>query len=607
MALVLRRDLPQDSSLALIRRIFSDNFREFAVKYAIAFGFMALVAATTSLSAWIMRDVVNEIFVAKDFSKLLQVTVAILVIFAVKGIASYGQVVTLSKVGNAIVAKNQRKMFAHILRQDSAFFNRHGASDLITRISHNAQAVREVINIIVTSFGRDLLSLIGLVSVMVIQDPLLSLVSLIIAPPAIYGVAYLVKRVRRLAHAEVLSLARIVQVMQETAAGIRIVQSFGIEPQMQSAMNGAVSGVEQRANKMAELGARTSPLMETLGGCAFALVIMYSGWQTIVSGKTPGEFISFLTALLLAYEPAKRLSRLQVTIETGLIGGRMMYEILDSPPKIVDAQNALPLDIQAGELKLTSIEFSYIPEQKVLKDLSVICEGGKVTALVGPSGGGKSTVFSIVQRLYDLQGGAVCIDGQDIRHVTLRSLRQNMSLVSQDTVLFTGSVRENIGFGRAEASDEEIEQAARDALAHDFICELPNGYKTLIGESGHTLSGGQKQRLAIARALLKNAKLVLLDEATSALDNETEAKLQVAMRRLMSGRTTLVIAHRLSTIRHADKICFLRNGAIIEQGSHEELIAQEGAYAALVNLQFSKAEDAASKSSATQVEAAHFG
>ncbi|WP_208976317.1 ABC transporter ATP-binding protein [Polycladidibacter stylochi] len=582
----------RSTTRGIIARIFADNFLEFAPKYAIAFAFMAAVAATTSLSAWIMRDVVNEIFVAKDFSRLLQVTLAIITIFAVKGVASYGQMVTLSRVGNAIVAKNQKRLYAHLLICDAAFFQQHGASDLITRISHSANAVREVINLLVTSIGRDLLSLIGLVTVMVLQDPLLSLISMVIAPPAILGIAYLVRRVRALARAEVLSLARIVQVMQETAIGIRIIQSFGIQPHMKREMNKAIGDVEARANKISELGARSSPLMETLGGCAFATVILYSGWQSILLGKSPGEFISFLTALLLAYEPAKRISRLQVHLETGLIGGRMIYEILEKKPNVVDQEKAPQLKVGRGEIVLHNTGFCYISGYPVLHELDLHVKAGEVTALVGPSGGGKSTILALVQRLYDVNSGSVSIDGQNVKDVQLSSLHEAISLVTQDTVLFTGTIKDNIAFGRPDASFEQIKQAAKSALADEFIESFANGYETRIGEAGISLSGGQRQRLAIARAILKNAPILLLDEATSALDNETEAKLQKALEHLMRGRTTLVIAHRLSTIRHADTICLIKNGSLVEAGNHSTLMANNGPYAALYGMQFSREEAA---------------
>lgn len=576
----------QNSSRYLIHRLLSENFRTYARKYALAFVFMGLVAASTALSAWIMRDVVNEIFVDRDFSKVWLISGTVMVIFIVKGLATYGQTVILALVGNAIVADHQRKLYRHFLSQGADFFHDYPSSELITRISHNAQAARNVLNMLVTSFGRDLFSLIGLILVMVIQDPIMSMIAFFVAPPAIYAVSRLVKRVKKIAKAEFLSLTQITQNMQESALGYRIIRTFGLQSVMGNHMGEAITGVELRANKIAKLGARTSPLMETLGGIAIAMVILYSGYRTIVGGQSPGEFISFLTALLLAYEPAKRLSRLQVGLESGLVGVRLMFEILDRPSKLIEKEEAKDLQIDKGSITFNNVSFSYQEDEAIIKGLTLTANGGERTALVGPSGGGKSTLLALVQRFYDVSDGSISVDGQDIRDITLNSLNDHIALVTQDTVLFTGTIGENIAYGRIGASQEEIEQAAKDAFAHDFIMGLPEGYDTLVGENGASLSGGQKQRLAIARAILKDAKIVLLDEATSALDSESEAKVQAAFDRLSEGRTTLVIAHRLSTIRNADKICVIKAGSLMEEGSHEDLMANEAHYAKLVQLQF---------------------
>lgn len=579
-----------ESSLPLIHRLFRENFGEFKRRYAIAFFFMGLIALTTSLSAWIMKDVINEVFLSRDISRIWMIAGVVLTIFLVKGMASYGQVVTLSRVGNAIVARVQTRLYDHLLKLGVDYYQKQPSSELITRMSHNAASAREVMNLIVTSFGRDFLSVIGLTTVMVLQDPVLSFFALVIAPPAIISVSKLIKRVRKFAKEEFLSLAKVISAMQETAQGIRIIKSFTMEDRMRSVMGDAIAAVESRANKIAQIQARTSPLMETLGGVAIAAVILYSGLSVTQGGQSPGEFMSFLTALLLAYEPAKRLARLHVNLEANLIGVRLMYEVLDEAPRQHNASTQA-LTVTQGRVDIQDIGFSYNNREPVLHGVSLAAAPGETIALVGPSGGGKSTLINLIPRFYDLQHGKILVDGQDIQTVTLESLRRHIALVSQDTFLFTGTIRENIRFGHPQATDAEIEDAARHAYAHDFIMQQPQGYDTLMGENGMTLSGGQRQRVAIARALLKDAPIVLLDEATSALDSEAEHEIQKAFERLMSDRTTFVIAHRLSTVRNADKIFVLKQGKIVESGHHTELLAHDGLYTQLYKLQFSDNSD----------------
>nr|WP_321484339.1 ABC transporter ATP-binding protein [uncultured Cohaesibacter sp.] len=578
----------QSNSRYLIYRLLSENFHIYYKRYALAFTLMAIVAATTALSAWIMKDIVNGIFVSKDFNQVWLISGAVIVIFVAKGLATYWQTTILAHIGNAIVADQQRKMYRHFLKQGADFFHDFPSSELITRISHNATAARSVMDVLITSIGRDALSLLGLVCVMVFQDPLLSLIALVVAPPAVIMISMLVRRVKRIAKEQFISMTQTTQTMQESALGFRIIRTFGLEGVMTAKMDDAIEGVEKRANKIATLTARTNPMTETLGGFAIALVILYSGWRTIIGGQSPGEFISFLTALLLAADPARRLSRLKVNMESGLVGVRLMFEILDRPTHLIERPGAGALNVTNGEIAFENVFFSYGEDEPVLRDLSLVIPGGKTTALVGPSGGGKSTIMGLVQRFNDVNEGRITVDGTDIRDCSIASLNQHIALVTQDTVLFSGSIRENIRFGRMNATDEEVEAAAKDAFAHDFILAQPHGYDTLIGENGATLSGGQKQRVAIARAMLKNAPIVLLDEATSALDSQSEAKVQVAFERLSENRTSLVIAHRLSTIRNADKICVIEDGKLIEEGSHDELLSKDGFYANLVNLQYRK-------------------
>ena len=578
--------IASDGSVALVGRLLSETGRRYAGRYAIAFIFMAMVAASMAATAWIMGDVVDDIFVDQNEHLLFYLSGAILVISFFRGVGAYGSMVLLARIGNSVVAGVQKRLFNHLLSLGVDFYSKTHSSQVIMRMSHNANAARGVLNQIVTSFGRDLLSVVGLVAVMVIQEPFLSLAVLTIGPIAIFGVTGLVRRIRELARSEFLTLAKVIASIQETTRGIRIVKALNLEPMMRNRMFDAVEGVRSRADKMAMIQAQTSPLMETLGGVAVAGVMFWAGYATIFLGHKPGSFMSFITALMLAYEPAKRLASTRVGIERGLIGVRMMYELLDTKPTMNTNDGGDRLDIGKGEIRLENVDFAYRPKVPLFDGLNFLAEGGKMTALVGPSGGGKSTLIALILRFYDPNSGRVVIDGQDIAKFDIASLRDEMAFVSQEIVLFNDSVGENIRFGRPDATDAEVEQAARDAMAHDFIEALPEGYSTPLGEQGAQLSGGQRQRIAIARAMLRNARIIVLDEATSSLDSESEHKVQLAFDRLMQGRTTIVIAHRLSTILDADKICVLANGKLVEEGNHEELLAARGQYARLYNLQF---------------------
>lgn len=569
----------------LIGRLLAENFRNQAPWYGIAIVAMIVVAAMTSASAWIMRDIVNESVVSKDINKVFEVAIMVAVIFAVKGVATYVQAVFLSKAGNNIIAVTQKRLFARILKQGLSFYSEYSTSELLMRLTSNAQAARAVVDLIVTSFVRDLFSLVGLILVMVIQQPILSLVSAVIGPAAIFGVRNLTKKVRKIMEQELASLGMIIQNVQETATGIRVIKAFHLEDYMNRRMETYVEDVERRSNSIAKLEAASSPIMETLSGFAIAGVVALSGIWVLQEGNTPGELMSFVTALLLAYEPAKRLARMRISLESGLIGVRMMFELADRPIDLDERHDAVALSPGPGEIRFSKVNFSYKNNQKLFKDLDLLFPAGKTTALVGPSGGGKSSIINLVMRLYDPDAGSVTVDGQDLKDITFKSLRDRVAFVGQDTFLFSGSVKHNIGLGREGASDEDIVAAAKSANAHDFIMRMPQGYDSEVGENGGNLSGGQKQRLAIARAMLRDAEILILDEATSALDSESEYLIREALLRLTKGRTAIMIAHRLSTVTTADNIVVMENGQVAEQGQPSVLLSRDGPYRKLYELQ----------------------
>ncbi len=574
-----------DASWPLIKRLFSENGRQYLPRYMLAFFFMIVVAVTTAASAWIMESIVDDVVVNNDPTRVRLIAMTVVFVFLLKGMATYAHRIILAKIGNNIVANVQKRFYRHVLSQDLAFHQRMQGGDLVTHMSTNAGAVRSVLDLLITSVGRDLLTVIALVSVMFIKDPLISLITLFIAPIAIFGISYLVRRVKSVAKAQFSHLASIVTGMQETATGIRVIKAFNLEGKMTNRMNNAIESVESRSNRMANLDARSSPIMETLGGCAIAIVILYAGWSVRENGKTPGEIVAFLTAMLLAYDPAKRLAKVSVQLRSKLVGAGLLYEVLDTEPTLRENEEAGILTIGDGSIHLDNVSFAY-SNVPALNGVTLEATAQSVTALVGPSGAGKSTIVSMIERFADPQSGKITVGGTDIRDVTLHSLREQIAFVSQDTFLFDGSVRDNIAFGHDGATSDQIKEAARNANAEEFILAMRGGYDAPVGTNGDNLSGGQRQRIAIARAMLRDAPILLLDEATSALDAQSEAKVQEALERLMKGRTTVVIAHRLSTIRRATIIHVMDQGQVVQSGSHDELLAQGGLYANLHALQF---------------------
>jgi ATP-binding cassette, subfamily B, bacterial MsbA len=568
-------------------RLLRENLHEQRYLYMVAVASMVVVAGTTASVAWMMRYIVDAMTIPDNRGTVFAVALGVAAIFTVKGIATYVQVVSLTRAGNRIVAQQQIKLYDKLLRQGVSFFNLTESSDLLMRVTNSAQSARMIIDLFVTSFVRDLLTLIGLLAVMFFQQPVLSAVSVLIGPVAIYGIRILLQKVRKIMAQELKSVAEIIKVIQETSTGIRVIKAFALEERMATRMNQAVREVEKRSNAISRLEAITSPLMDTLSGFAIAAVVALSAVQVFgVQGTTPGQLMSFVTALLMAYEPAKRLSRMRIQIEMGMVGVRLMFRLLDQPETLAEHLNPVTMPAGPGRIRFDTVSFGYGADRPVINDLTLTFEAGRTTALVGPSGGGKSTILNLILRLYDPDSGTVAIDGLDIRTASFASLRDKISFVGQDTFLFSASVADNIRFGAPDATEDEVVAACKAANAHEFIEALKDGYSTEVGENGAFLSGGQKQRLAIARAILRNAPILLLDEATSALDSKSEALVQEAIQHLTKGRTTVVIAHRLSTVLGADKICVIEGGRLAEEGNVNALLARDGTFRSLYNQQF---------------------
>ena len=587
-----KRQVDPNTVVAILKRVIAENGRDHIRGYAFAIFCLVVVALSTAFTAWIMEAVVNEAFANRRADIVWLICGSILVAFILRGFATYGQAVALAKIGNNIVARYQRRLYQHLMTLSVGFFAEARSAHLAAQISQNVGGVRDVLNLTVTSTARDLLTLVSLIGVMVTKDWVLSLIVFAVAPPLLYALRYVSRRLRTATREAIDVNSRVLGAMQETVQGIAVVKAFTMEQELERKVNGIIDTAERRANRIARLSERTSPLTETFAGFAISSVLAYAAFRSIYHGVPPGAFFAFVTALLMAYDPARRLAKLQVQIDRAVVNAQMIYALLDLQPHQREKPGAKDLVVTEARIELKNVLFSYGAGSPILRGVDLVAEGGKMTALVGQSGAGKSTIINLIPRFYDPSEGQILIDGQDIAGVTKASLRHQLAYVSQQPYMFEGTIRDNIRYGRPDATDEEVEQAARLAYAHDFIIAQPQGYETSVGENGVTLSGGQRQRLSIARALVRNAPILLLDEATSALDNESEAAVQKALETAMRGRTVIVIAHRLSTVVKADKIVVMHEGRVMEEGTHEALAQRkDGLYARLNNLQ-SSAPDA---------------
>ncbi|WP_117192963.1 ABC transporter ATP-binding protein [Rhizobium terrae] len=581
-----KRQVDSNTVAAILRRVIAENGRDHIRGYAFAIACLIAVALSTAFTAWIMESVVNEAFANKRADVVWLICGSILVAFVLRGFATYGQAVALSKIGNNIVARYQQRLYSHLMTLSVGFFSQARSAHLAAQINQNVAGIRDVLNLTVTSTARDLLTLVSLVAVMVSKDWILSLIVFAVAPPLLYALRYVSRRLRSATRESIEVNSRVLGAMQETIQGIAVVKAFTMERELDRKVAGIIDVAERRGNRIARLSERTSPLTETFAGFAISSVIAYAAFRSIYNDVPPGAFFSFVAALLMAYDPARRLAKLQVQIERAVVNARMIYELLDLQPAQREKPDAKDLVVTEARIEFRGIAFAYAGGAPVLAGVDIVAEGGTTTALVGPSGAGKSTIINLIPRFYDPSEGRILIDGQDIADVTKASLRHSLAYVSQQPYLFEGTIRDNIRYGRPDATDAEVEEAARLAYAHDFILAQPQGYETPVGENGVTLSGGQRQRLSIARALVRNAPILLLDEATSALDNESEAAVQKALDTAMRGRTVIVIAHRLSTVVKADKIIVMHEGRVVEEGTHEALAQRkDGLYARLNNLQ----------------------
>jgi ATP-binding cassette, subfamily B, bacterial MsbA len=577
---------PVAGAAAMLSRLLRDYGVDHKWAYVASGLMLAVGAGTTAIAAALLRPVLNGMATAARFDEMRILAFAVLGLFVLRGLATYGALVILSRTGNRIVATVQARVFDHLLRQNILYFQDRHSSEFIARLSLAANGVRDALQIMVQGLARDGLSVVALVAVMLWRDPLIAVLALCVLPIAALALGRVIRRVRAFAKRSFDGSTQIMQTMGEAVLGMRIVKSFNLEDEMRRRMDTAIRVVERSANRMATGGAAATLLADSLAGLAIGFSIFYGSWRVSIGHGDVGAFVSFLGALLLAYEPAKRLGRLNVDLQNGLVSARLIYEVLDAP-QAEAPQSSLPkLAVGSGRVVIEHARFAFRPGEYVIDDLNLVAEPNATTALVGPSGGGKTTILGLIQRFYAVNQGRVTIDGQDISAVDLPSLRDRIAFVSQDVFLFRGSIRENIAVARPGCSEAEIVSAARKAHAHDFILQFAAGYETNVGEQGAQLSGGQRQRIAIARAILKDAPILLLDEPTAALDSESEREVQKALDDLRAGRTTLVVAHRLQTIVNSNRIWVIEAGRAVETGEHQELIARKGAYYAFFAAQF---------------------
>ena len=554
-------------------------------KFSIAMVCMLVVGATTSALAFLVKPTLDEIFLKQNSRMLQWIPLAVVGIYLIKGASSYAQTILMNFIGQRIVADLRAELYRKIQTQSLAFFTKNPTGILMSRITNDVGYVQGAVSEAVTALFKDSFTLICLVFVIFYRDWRLAIIAMFVFPLAIYPIAKFGQKMRQVATRTQVTVGSLMTLLQETISGTRIVKAFSMEEYENKRFAGENERLFRLNLKSVSINAASSPFMEFLGGLGIAAIIFYGGYQVIHGQSTPGTFFSFLTALIMLYEPVKRLTNVNNTIQQGIAGAERVFAIIDLVPEIGNRPGAAPLPRISREIEIRNVNFRY-EEAPVLRNINLRIRAGEVVAFVGMSGGGKTTLVNLIPRFYDVTEGEITIDGRDIRDITVESLRGQIAIVTQQTILFNDTVRDNIAYGDIVKTEEEILAAAKAANAHDFIVRLPMGYDTLIGEQGTKLSGGERQRISIARAILKDAPILILDEATSSLDSEAEIEVQGALENLMKGRTTLVIAHRLSTIRNADRIIVLVNGEIREEGTHETLLTCQGEYCRLYNMQF---------------------
>lgn len=547
---------------------------------------MLIIAGTTTLNAWLVKPALDSVFVEKNASMLIIIPVAILAVTIIKGVATYYQITIMNFLTMKVAADMRKKLYAHFIYSDVAFLHSSSSGNMVASIINEINTIVGAVNTVANSSVKQFFTLIFLIALMFKQSMELSLIAFIGFPLAAYPIYKIGKKLRHLSFNNQSTSQQFTSQMSDTLQYAKLVKAYNCEDFEVKRMGKIIDEMLKIGNKINKMSMISSPFVEILGGVGISLVIWYGGHQVLLSKTTPGAFFSFFAAMMMAYRPLKSVSGMNSGIQMGLAASERFYQALSVRPTIVDSPNAIEISNVKGDIKFDNVVFRYIKDRVALDGVNLDIKAGKTIALVGHSGGGKSTLMNMMLRFYDPESGVISLDGHNIKDLTVQSLRRSMSVVNQEIMLFDDTVLENIRYGQENATKEQIIQAAKLAEADEFISQLPQGYETKIGQNGIRLSGGQRQRIAIARALLYNAPILLLDEATSSLDPISEHAIKKALNTLMKGKTTVVIAHRLSTIIHADCIYVISDGKVIESGTHKDLLESNGHYANLYSKQF---------------------
>ena len=581
----------------ILKRIWHDHTKKFIWPLVGAMLITSLTALTEAYSVSLLKPIFDNGFIDKDNSVLFVLCGQIIILYFIKGWFYFAQTLILSKISTKTVQSIQQKVFSHLISLDMAYFNKNSSGQMLARITHDCESIKNIAINFITHIFKDLITCISMFGLMIFYSWKMCLVIFLFFPIGAIAIGIINKRVKSISKSDTQQSANFVNQISESLQNVKIIKSYCMEKFEATRIKDILNSMFNLSMKRVKNTAVATPVIESLSGFIMSGIIIFGGWQISKGYLTTGGFVTFLGAWVSVYKPLKSLINFRVQLQTAMVSAERVYEIIDTKPSIKDAKDAIELSNIKGNIEFKDVCFEYENGKPILKNINITIPAGKTIALVGASGGGKTTIVNLIPRFFEATSGQILIDGQDIKNISQQSLRKNTSLVSQEVILFDDTIKNNIAYGKGEdefktVSDEEIIEASKSANAHHFIMAMTEGYQTKIGEKGVRLSGGQKQRLSIARAIIKNAPILLLDEATSALDTEAEFEVQTALDNLMKNRTTIVIAHRLSTIKNADMIYVIEKGSIIEQGNHEELLAKEGAYSKLYNMQFKKKENA---------------